>query len=41
VERPRRAVRFAQLIPTTRPRSWRTFGPRRPWRQSQPGLLAT
>jgi hypothetical protein len=29
VERPRRAVRFARLIHTARPRSWRTFGLRR------------
>jgi hypothetical protein len=29
VERPRRKVRFARLIHAARPRSWRTFGPRR------------
>jgi hypothetical protein len=28
-ERPRRKVRFARLIHAARPRSWRTYGPRR------------
>jgi hypothetical protein len=41
VERPRRAVRFARLIHTARPRSWRTYGPRRLRRRSEPGLVAT
>jgi hypothetical protein len=41
VERPRRKERFARLIHTARPRSWRTFGPRRLRRQSQPALVAT
>ena len=35
------AVRFARLIHPARPRSWRTCGPRRLRRQSQPVLVAT
>jgi hypothetical protein len=41
VVRPRRVVRFARLIHAARPRSWRTCGPRRLRRQSQPELAAT
>jgi hypothetical protein len=41
VVRPRRKVRFARLIHAARPRSWRTFGPRRLRRQSEPALIAT
>jgi hypothetical protein len=41
VERPRRKVRFARLIHAARPRSWRTYGPRRLRRQSEPVLVAT
>jgi hypothetical protein len=29
------------LIHAARPRSWRTCGPRRLWRQFEPDLLAT
>jgi transposase len=41
MERPRRVVRFVRLIHTTRPRSWRTCGPRRLRRQSEPDSAAT
>jgi hypothetical protein len=41
VERPRRAVRFARLIHSARPRSWRTFGPRRLRRPSDAARIAT
>jgi len=34
-------MRLARLIHPARPRSWRTCGPRRLWRQSEPGLVAT
>jgi hypothetical protein len=39
VERPGRAVRFVRLIHAARPRSWRTCGPGRLRRQSQPPWL--
>jgi hypothetical protein len=41
VERPHRKERFARLIDTARPRSWRTFGPRRLRRQLCADRLAT
>jgi len=41
VVRPRRVVRFARLIDPARPRSWRTFGPRRLRRPSEPVRIAT
>jgi hypothetical protein len=41
MERPRRKVRFAPLIHAARPRCWRTCGPRRLRRQSQPAPVAT
>jgi hypothetical protein len=41
VERPRRVVRFARLIHAARPRSWRTFGPRRLRRHSDADRIAT
>jgi hypothetical protein len=39
--RPRRVVRFARLVHAARPRSWRTFGPRRLRRHLKPALVAT
>jgi hypothetical protein len=41
VERPRRNERFAQLIQWRGRAFWRTCGPRRLRRQSQPDLVAT
>ena len=41
VERPRRMVRCVRLMDSARSRSWRTCGPRRLRRQSQPVLVAT
>jgi hypothetical protein len=41
VERPRRVVRFARLIHRRGRAFWRTCGPRRLRRQSQPDLNAT
>src|SRR6266511_1654680 len=41
VERPRRAVRFARLIDRRVRALWRTCGPRRLRRPSQPDLAAT
>jgi hypothetical protein len=38
---PRRADPLRLIDPAARPRSWRTFGPRRLRRQSEPGLVAT
>jgi hypothetical protein len=41
MERPRRKVRFARLIQRRVRAFWRTFGPRRLRRQSEPALVAT
>jgi hypothetical protein len=41
VERPRRMVRFARLIQRRVRAFWRTYGPRRLQRQSEPALATT